>query len=141
GDVLPGTSARVIDEEAVINRVGMFIEEKPRLGRFGDLSLLQVLLVLLKAPIKAPRSGIIIGNASETAKDRIHGEAAITARVTGRPLSGTEVIVGRTFIIAYCGGGVLTKCAIGNPGIIGVADIGDCRAGPPGHYIVHPVVQ
>ena len=139
GNVLPGPGARVIDEEAVVNRVRMFIQNQPCLGRAWHLGLLEVLLILLEAPITALGSGIVAN--TEPAEDRIHREAAVALDVTLGLLDRAEVVVRGTFVGTDRAAGVPPQHTVEDPGVIGVADIRCPRTCAPRHDVVHPVVK
>src|SRR6266511_2237670 len=143
GNVAPLGQGGIADKESVVNCVGMFVKCEPGHCRLRDVSgsnecsIMSSGWALLRQP--AQRFCQWLGWI-RTAKESIHGIAPQPFDPAETSLGGTDMVVGRTFVNAQCGGCVGREHAVLHPGFVGHAFPFDTPC-VPSHDVVDPVVE
>src|SRR5690242_13249729 len=88
GDIAPTGRIRLIDENAVIYRIRVFVENNPGLCWFEHCCWLEVLKVLREKIVHA--LGRVIRRRAKSSEERIHGYAPKPGLPPGCDLAGTE---------------------------------------------------
>src|SRR5436190_8516440 len=139
GDISPVESAGFVDENAVIYRVGVLVENDPGLPWFEHGGCLEVLKVLRKKPVQALGSGI--RRRTEASEKGIHGDAPKPALPPCSYLAWTEKRIRRTLINPDRIREVFPKDPIYDPGHIGITLVLNGKGGAPRHDVVRPVIE
>ena len=140
GEVAPlGIWVRVDEEVAVVDAVGVFVEEGVDLGGVRDGAEAEVLAVAAEMGVIAGTGGVF-GPGRVDAEEGVEGDAADAVGEAALFLDGGEVIVGRAFVELVGAAGVFGEEALFDEEGVGVVGVGG-GGGAPGHDVVAPVLE